>query len=142
MERGEGERLEAAGRRKFWTLLLALAAAGAIAGFILGFATGYTEGGDHPLGKEVRLAIAAALLVSLAGAIYLSWRFFTTVDEVEVADNLWASLIGFYAYAFLFPTWWALHWLQVAPGPDDWAIFASALIAASGAYGYRKWVNR
>ena len=45
---------------------------------------------------------AIGVVVLAIGAAYGSWRFFTSVDEVEVADNLWASLIGFYAYASSF----------------------------------------
>lgn len=139
---GEGERLEAARRRKFWQLIAALMAAGAIGGFIFGFVMGQSEASTHPMSETARLIAAAALLLSLVAAIYLSWRFFTTVDEVEVADNLWGSLIGFYTYAFLFPTWWALDWLALAPAPKDWVIFAVSLATASAAYAYRKWINR
>lgn len=142
MSVGEGERLESARRRKFWKLVFALAAAGAVGGFIFGFAMGHAEASDHPLSETARLAAAAALLLSLAAAAFLSWRFFATVDEVELADNLWGSLIGFYTYAFLFPTWWALAWLDVAPQPNDWAIFAASLVTATAAYAYRKWINR
>lgn len=139
---GEGERLEAGRRRKFWTLILGLAGVGAVGGFVFGFAAGYADSTDHPLARDVRLAAAAALLLSLFGAAYLSWRFFKSADEVEVADNLWGSLIGFYAYCFTFPAWWALSWLRLAPEPDGVAIFAAAMTAAAAAYGYRKWQAR
>lgn len=142
MTAGEGEQREAARRKRFWQLVVALAVTGAIAGFVFGFALGYSDGGTHPLGDTVRLAIAAVLLLSLAGAAYLSWRFFHTVDEVEIADNLWGSLIGFYVYTFLFPTWWALDWLGVVPEPNGWAIFVASLAAATAAYGWRKWSHR
>ena len=64
------------------------------------------------------------------------------VDELELADNLWGSLIGFYVYAFGFPTWWALNWLGVAPAPDHWMIFAAAVVSATAAYALRKWRSR
>jgi Kef-type K+ transport system membrane component KefB len=139
---GVGERLHDERRRKFWKLVSALAAAGAIGGFVFGFAVGYTEAGDHPLSPTLRLAATAAVLLSVAGGAYFSWRFFRTVDEVEVVDNLWGSLIGFYVYAFLFPAWWALHWLEAAPEPNDWIIFAAAIVSATAAYGVRKWRSR
>ncbi|MBA3576491.1 MAG: hypothetical protein H0W39_02575 [Sphingomonas sp.] len=139
---GEGERLEAARRRKFWQLIIALAVSGAVAGFVFGFALGHSDASDHPMSESVRLLIAAILLLSVAGAAYLSWRFFQTVDEVEIAHNLWGSLIGFYVYAFMFPTWWALEWLALAPEPNDWVIFAASLLTATAAYAWRKWANR
>ncbi len=113
-----------------------------IGGFGFGFAAGYTEAGDQSLNHSVRLVTAAALLLSALGGAYLSWRFFETVDEVEVTDNLWGSLIGFYVYAFMFPTWWALAWLEVAPEPNDWIIFAAAIVSATAAYAIRKWRSR
>ena len=81
-------------------------------------------------------------MVATIGGGYFSWRFFTSVDEVEVTDNLWASLIGFYVYGFAFPTWWALSWLDAAPEPEDWILYAAAMLSATAAYGVRKWRSR
>ena len=67
---------------------------------------------------------------------------FTAVDEVEVADNLWASLIGFYAYAILFPAWWLLSRIRLAGPPDQWVIYGVAMLTATAAYAYRKWQSR
>jgi hypothetical protein len=61
---------------------------------------------------------------------------------VEVADNLWGSLIGFYTYAILFPAWWALNKLRQVPEPDQWAIFVISMVAALAVYAYRKWQSR
>ena len=43
------------------------------------------------------------VIVLVVGAAYGSWKFFQNVDEVEIADNLWGSLIGLYVYALLLP---------------------------------------
>ena len=75
------------------------------------------------------------------GVAYGSWRFFTSVDEVEIADNLWGSLVGFYLYAILFPSWWALHKLGQVPEPNDWAILFASMFTALAVYGYRKVIN-
>ncbi len=142
MERGEGERLYAAQRKRFWTIIGGLALVGMVVGFAAGFVSGFADARGltvEPLYETV--GAAGVILMAILGA-YLSWRFFVTVDEVEVADNLWGSLIGFYAYAILFPVWWALHELHKAPEPDDWAIFAVALITALAAYAIRKWRAR
>ena len=139
---GEGERLERERRKKFWRLIGILAGAGAIAGFIFGFVIGAGEVTGEPLSATARSIAAAAIVVANLAGVYFSWRFFMTVDEVEVRDNLWASLIGFYVYGFAFPTWWALSWLKVAPEPNAWILYAAAMLSATAAYGVRKWRSR
>ena len=137
-ELGEGERLHAQRRRRFWMILGGLALIGMVGGFLSGFIAGYADARQatvEPLYGTVAAlgCVVLAIVVAIA-----SWRFFVTVDELEVADNLWGSLIGFYVYAILFPLWWALNRLGKAPEPDDWIIYGAALAAATLAYGVRK----
>ena len=142
MQTGEGERLHAARRRKFWALLGGLALIGAVAGFGTGFVEG--KAASNAAGLEpwmVTLAGIGVVLVAIAAA-WGSWRFFESVDEVELADNLWGSLIGFYAYVLLFPAWWALWKLGQAPEPDDWVILGVSVVTATAAYLLRKWRAR
>ncbi len=137
MERGEGERLEAQRRKRFWTILGTLFVLGIIAGFATGFLAGFNdarEGGS----AGYMTAGTIGVVVLVVGAAYGSWKFFQNVDEVEVADNLWGSLIGLYVYALLFPAWWALSMLGQAPEPDDWTIFGITMLSAVAAYLYRK----
>lgn len=139
---GEGERLHAQRRRRFWTILAWLFVIGLAAGFLSGFAAGFIDGsrGEGSLGLMI-FGSAGVVLLAIAAA-YGSWRFFTSVDEVEVLDNLWASLIGFYAYAILFPSWWLLSRIQLTTEPDQWVIFGVAMLTATAAYAYRKWQSR
>ena len=142
MERGEGERLHDERRKRFWLILAALAGLGAGGGFVSGFVAGYSDA--RGLTADPLYGIIGSIGVVLIAvlAAFFSWRFFVSVDEVEVADNLWASLIGFYAYAILFPAWWALHRLERVPEPDHWAIYATAMIVTIAAYAARKWRSR
>ena len=142
MTGGEGERLDAQRRRKFWRLVSALAAVGAIAGFVFGFIYGGADAAGEPVSDTAKAAAAVTLVVATLAGCYFSWRFFSTVDEVEVSDNLWASLIGFYIYVFGFPTWWALSWLEMAPKPDEWILFAVVMLSTAATYGARKWRTR
>jgi hypothetical protein len=138
----EGERLYAERRKRFWKVVGVLALAGGIGGFASGFAAGYADGSGRPLPDWMSTAAVVGIVISVLVGAYASWRFFTVVDEVEVADNLWASLIGFYVYAFLFPAWWLLNWIGAAPEPDNWMIFAAVMLSATAAYGVRKWRSR
>ena len=139
---GEGEQLHAQRRRRFWTILIWLFVVGALAGFLSGFAAGFIDAGRGNGHAAMTIVGAIGVVLLSLGAAYGSWRFFTAVDEVEVADNLWASLIGFYAYAILFPAWWLLSRIRLAGPPDQWVIYGVAMLTATAAYAYRKWQSR
>jgi ABC-type antimicrobial peptide transport system permease subunit len=139
---GEGERLEKERRKKFWRLVFLLGAVGGAAGFVFGFIHGAADASGQPVSGTARTMAALALMVATIGGGYFSWRFFTSADEVEVTDNLWASLIGFYVYGFAVPLWWGLWWLKVAPKPVDWIIYVVVMLSATAAYGVRKWRSR
>jgi len=141
MERSEGERLHAQGRRRFWMILGGICLLGVLVGMVAGYArTTGASLNEYP-GWVGPLGIAGIVVASALFA-YGSWRFFVSIDEVELADNLWGSLIGFYTYAMLFPAWWALWKLQQMSEPNDWAIFATALIVTLAVYAWRKWQQR
>ena len=142
MSRGEGEQLHAQRQRKFWWTLGALAGVGGICGFVGGFVKGYADASNKAIDPWLLQIGGAGIVVGALLAIYFSWRFFVSVDEVEVADNLWGSLIGFYVYGMLLPSWWALNKLTVAPPPNHWLIYGLSMISALGVYGYRKWRMR
>ena len=140
MEMGEGERLEQARRRKFWFVVGVIAGAGAVAGFISGFAAGY---GKVPL-DEVWTTMPDALVISLVGATLIvftigCWAFARSIDEVELADNLWGSTAAYYIYATMFPAWWALSKAGIVSEPNHWLIFFAALGAGGATYLWRKW---
>lgn len=139
---GEGERLEAQRRRKFMRTVAVIAAAGSIGGFIFGFVHGRSAATGIPIGDTARSIAAAALVISAVGGAYGCWRFFITADEVEVADNLWASLVGVCLYVILFPTWWALSWLKFVPEPVGWIIFAAVMLSIVATYSVRRWRSR
>ena len=138
---GEGERLHARQRRHFWKLIGALALIGFVIGIVSGLFLGLTED-NRPLSPGLTWLAIAAIIAAILLVIYGSWRFFVSVDEVEVADNLWGSLIGFYAYGIALPAWWALAKIGTAPQPDHWVIYGFSFAVALAAYGIRKWQSR
>jgi uncharacterized membrane protein len=139
MEPGEGERLYAQRRKRFWMLLGTLALLGMVAGFVAGFAADFADAREMTVEPLYGTVGAAGVILMVILVAYFSWRFFVSVDEVEVADNLWGSLFGLYTYALLLPAWWALARLAKAPEPDHWVIYGASMIVATAVYGYRKW---
>ena len=135
---GEGERLHAQRRRRFWLLIGMLALIGAVGGFVHGFIEGSGSAGSPLSGTIGTIGVVAVAIAAALG----SWLYFAKVDEVELADNLWGSLIGFYVYAITLPAWWALNRLEQAPPPDQWIIYGAAMIAAVIVYFFRKWQLR
>jgi hypothetical protein len=134
---GDGEKLHSARRRRFWLILGALSVVGILGGAI-GIIILESEEG-RVISAPLLAAAAAGVILVTALFLYGSWRFFADVDELELLDNLWGSLVGFYAYGATFPAWWALNKLGYLPEPNDWVIFNIALLTALVAYFYRKW---
>ena len=133
---GEGERLHSERRRRFWLTIGGLVLIGVVGGMVGSFVRRVGEGGD---GSTTAWLAASAVIAVAIAALVASWKFFTNVDEVEVADNLWGSLVGFYAYATMLPVWWALSKLGLVSEPNHWTIYGASMFVAIVAYGYRKW---
>ena len=115
---------------------------GVIGGIHLGILSGFADASGKEMGPLFKLAGAGWVIIAAAVTIYFTWRFFVNADEVEVADNLWGSLIGFYAYAILLPAWWSVNYLGFATPPDHWLIYGISMISALAVYVWRKWQQR
>ncbi len=143
MDKGEGERLESGRRRRYWTVLGGLGLVGGVVGFIFGFAGGYHGLPIDQTASALPDGVVVALIAfAVAGFTYGCWAFIKTIDEVDLADNLWGSTASYYGYAVTFPSWWALGQAGITPAPDHWVIFFVSLAAGLAAYGYRKWRAR
>jgi len=139
MERGEGERLLAARRRRFWGWLAALGVMGGIAGAVSGFITGHENLGMDAvtaLPTAVKYGIVALLVAAFLVGCLGYWR---AIDELEIMDNLWSSTASYYAFAILIPAWWLLWKMEGAPEPNLWTIFFASLLVGLAVYGWRKW---
>ena len=137
---GEGERLEALRRRRFWTTIAILFAGGMIFGAFVGANAAMNKVEiDDIWGTLPTGAIIAVVALSLIAFAYGTWRFVKVIDEVELVDNLWGSTAGYYVYAALFPAWWALAKGGVVGEPNDWLIYFAAMGGATAVYLHRKW---
>ena len=143
MSKGEGELLERGRRRKIWRVVGLLFVSGMILGAVTGFVGAHN---DVPI-EDVFVALPDAAVIALVAAMFAiftwgCWAFTKAIDEVELADNLWASTAGYYAYAVLFPSWWAFGQAGITAPPDHWLIFFLSLAFGMAVYGYRKWRAR
>ena len=138
-----GEQLEASRRRRFWGVIAGLAAFGAATGFVAGVTAALNDQKPWEFFSSISPGLVAALVaLSVIAFGYGTWRFAKVIDEVEMADNLWASTAAYYAYAVLFPAWWVLAAGNVVAAPNHWAIFFIALAAGVVVYASRKWRAR
>lgn len=131
-----GEAKLAGKRRKFWLFIAGMMASA----MIIGAGWGVIEADGSMRAFVTRSPELAWIGIGLAIAS-MSWfsiEFFRRVDELETADNLWASLVGFYVYVMLFPAWWALEQVNAVSPVNNWAIYWTAAAAATLVYVWRK----
>jgi hypothetical protein len=139
----EGEKLHSEYRRRFWRTLAIAGIGGVPIGFAVGFGAGYSEGDlDAFWNWSPDWLVIALLGLALATIIYGSWRFYRSIDEVELLDNLWGSSAAYSAYALIFPTWWVLGKAGITAEPNHWLIFLFALGFGLALYLGRKWRAR
>ncbi|WP_114519915.1 hypothetical protein [Altererythrobacter sp. ZODW24] len=120
-------------KRAFWKY----AAIGTAAAFGAGIATGTVQG---MIGESTIPAwtIFPAVGAVLAGLAWFSKAYLKTIDELDLADNLWASLIGLYFYLSALPVWTAIHEAGFVPEPDHWMIWGGTLVFTTAVYCARK----
>ena len=81
----EGEKLHAEQRRKFWRNLMIVGAFGAPLGFGVGFGFGKSRGDFDAFWTMVPQWLVVALVaLSVGGLLYGSWRFYRSIDEIEL----------------------------------------------------------
>ena len=138
-----GEQLHRASRKRFWRTLAVAGAGGVPMGFAVGFGFSISRGDiDTFWDWAPDWLIIVILVFSVASILYGSWRFYRSIDEVELADNLWGSTASYSVYATLFPLWWVLGKAGIVSEPHDWAIYLVALGAGTLMYLGRKWRAR
>ena len=130
-----GEQVERRRRIGFWMYGLIFTVLGIAIGFIAGFFEGRAAISNPVFAL---FFVAVALLVYT----YLSVRFFRSVDELELADNLWGALFAVYFLIAFQPAWYFLHEVGLVPPVDPWVTYFSVSFAFLAAYLGRKIVNR
>ncbi|HEX8483125.1 MAG TPA: hypothetical protein VF650_14605 [Allosphingosinicella sp.] len=120
--RGEGERRDAARRRKKWLIVAALGLAGAVPGFYIGVQHGAAAAQSRPFvwSPTFALALAGMYLVAVVGGGLLLGKF---VDEVERQRSYQAVSVAGLALMIVYPTWFLLWKGGFVPEPVHWMLF-------------------
>ena len=138
VDRGVGEERLRERRRRFWRLVAQGVAVGGVAGLVVGFVGGFSKGWQDAGGATIGWVLWPVLAIVLAVFSRYCVKYFRRVDELDVQDNLWASLIGLYGFLVGLPSWHALHLVGQLPPPDLYVLYALTIAVACVAYGWRK----
>ncbi|WP_336986527.1 hypothetical protein [Altererythrobacter aquiaggeris] len=106
-------------------------------GVVVGMASGIFQG-LIAVGSIPAWTIIPVIIIALGGMIRATNLYFHKVDELDLADNLWASLIGLYFYFAALPVWWIINQVGLAGPPDQWAVYTFTLAFTGAAYLARK----
>ena len=135
-EMGAGEAADRARRRGINAITAALMLAGGLVGAIV-LISGQGNGDLLHVRMPAGWAIAAAVILVASIAIG-SLVFLARVDEVELRDNAFASMVALYAYMTGYAGWFLLWRGQVVPEPSHQWLFAATFAVNILAYLWKK----
>jgi hypothetical protein len=119
---GEGERREAARRRKRWLIVAALAVAGMVPGFYLGYQDGAAMAQSREPAWSPAVAAGLAglyLVVIVVGGILMN----SVMDEVERQRGYKAVSFAGTVLMVVYPTWFLLWRGGFVAEPVHWVLF-------------------
>lgn len=136
---GEGERRDAARRRKRWLIVAVLALVGVVPGFYMGYQDGAAMAQSRPAVWSPTFAAVMAgiyLVAVIGGGILLS----RVTDELERQRGYKAVSFAGTVLMMVYPTWFLLWRGGFVPEPIHWMLFVLfwlSLVLASLWYRYR-----
>ena len=77
-------------------------------------------------------------IAAVVAMIWFTRDYFRRIDELDLLDNLWSSMIGLYFFIIAYGTWFVFDLAGMAGEPDSQALFVLTLTATFAAYGLRK----
>ncbi len=128
-----GEARLRARRTKFFTFVGAGIGIAFVAGIFSGMFTSLIEDEVMPTWSIWPVLIAGATAFG-----WFSYRYYQKIDELDLADNLWANTIGLYFYVAVTPCWVLLNELRLVPPPHHIGMLFATIGVAMIAYLVRK----
>lgn len=141
-ERRPGERRLGERRRKFWKLVAWGLLLGLGIGMAMSIVVGFSHAHEQAGGEWIGWAMWPVLLLSAWAFIRYTVAYFRRIDELDLLDNLWSSLIGLYAVLAGYPIWQVLHQVRQLPEPNAHGMWLIAMASTVAAYGWRKLRHR
>ena len=128
---GEGERREAAMRRKRYLILGSIFAAGLVTGFYVGFkdAEGLFGGGGGVWSPAASLALAALYLIALIGGSLL---LKDQMDEHDRQVSYKAASLGAVLMVGIYPPWFLLWKGGLAVEPSHLVLYIIFIFGMAG----------
>ena len=138
MKRGEGERREAAMRRKRYAVIGALFVAGLVTGFYAGFqeAGAIFHGRESDWPPAIALGLLALFLVAVAGG---SWVLDGVMDEHERTRTYKAASLGGASFLLAYPAWFFLWKGGFVAEPVHWIMYAFFVLALLVGMAWYRW---
>lgn len=128
-----GEARLQARRAAFWRYTFFAFAVALVVGGITGFAQDQVRAGTIPA-----WALVAFWAFIVGWFIWFTIGYFKRVDELDLQDNLWAAIAGFYFYAAALPSWYLFYDVGVLGEPNQYVIYGAAMVVMFTVYGLRK----
>ncbi len=137
--------------RRYWGSLIGSGLVGAAVSLLLlplSIQAGENVGSGNgslidPFLSPISPALAALVAGSwLGGLIAMCLIFYSSLDEVEERDYLWAGLISWYVMMIAIPAWHVLWMGRLVPPVSVWWIFALGLVTNSSVWVWRKYRSR
>ena len=134
---GEGERREAAMRRKRILVIGALFVGGLVTGFYVGFreAGAIFHGEDGLWSPALALGMIALFVAAIAGG---TWIMNGVMDELERARAYKAASLGGTLFMLAYPVWFFLWKGGFVREPVHWVMYAFFVFAMLGAMAWYK----
>ena len=120
-------------RRSFITYIALAVAIAMFAGIASGVLAANASLGNVPV-----WLLFGVWVIMVVAFIWFTRDYFRRVDELDLLDNLWASLVGLYTYVLVFASWYLFDDLEIGPPMDHFAIFWITMGAMLVAYVLRK----
>ncbi|KLE35501.1 hypothetical protein [Aurantiacibacter luteus] len=104
---------------------------------LFGMVSGYTRRW-YESGLLPGAAIVAMWALGLGAFGFYVAGYLRRLDEVDMADNLWAAYWGFHFYMVAYPTWYFFATVGMMPDPNQQIIWFTTMLVMLVGYVTRK----